>query len=113
MKMASASVSAGKERVTPITAACLTNQPMRQGVSGEWELDPNGTPVAIDWAAFVTEALAGAAANIGSTTQILAGRPGSWEAARVREVLESTVGVDDERAIVNTCGSRSFMRPPR
>ena len=77
-------------------AARLTNQPTRQGVSGDWEADPNGTPLPIDWAAFVTEALAGAAANIGGTTEILAGRPGSWDAANVREVLESTVGVDDE-----------------
>lgn len=77
-------------------AARLTNQPRRQGVSGDWEADPNGTPLPIDWAAFVTEALAGAAANIGGTTEILAGRPGSWDAAKVREVLESTVGVDVE-----------------
>ena len=65
-------------------AARLTNQPMRQSVSGDWEPNQNGTPQRIDWAAFVTEALAGAAANIGGTEAILAGRPGSWEAAKVR-----------------------------
>jgi hypothetical protein len=43
--------------------------------------------------------LAGAAANVGSTAKILSGRPGSWEAARVREVLESTVGADDEHLL--------------
>jgi hypothetical protein len=46
-----------------------------------------------------TRALAGAAANVGSTAKILSGRPGSWEAARVREVLESTVGADDEHLL--------------
>lgn len=78
-------------------AARLTNHPMRQSVSGDWEPDPNATPPPIDWAAFVTEALAGAAANIGGTEVILAGRPGSWEAAKVREILYSTVGIDDEQ----------------
>lgn len=77
-------------------AAHLTNQPVRQAGSGRWEPDPNPrSALPIDWAEFVTQALAGAAANIGSTEQILAGRPGSWEAQRVRETLQSTVGVDD------------------
>jgi transcriptional regulator with XRE-family HTH domain len=77
-------------------AARLTNTPMRQTSSGTWEPNPTGIPQPIDWAEFVTLALAGAAANIGSIHRILAGRPGSWEAARVRRVLESTVGVDEE-----------------
>jgi hypothetical protein len=47
----------------------------------------------------VTLALAGAAANVGGTEQILAGRPGSWEAERVRQTLQSTVGVDDEHLL--------------
>jgi hypothetical protein len=51
------------------------------------------------WAEFVTHALAGAAANVGGTEQILAGRPGSWEAERVRQTLQSTVGVDDEHLL--------------
>jgi hypothetical protein len=45
-----------------------------------------------DWAEFVTQALAGAAANIGSVETVLAGRPGSWEADGVRQLLLSTVG---------------------
>jgi transcriptional regulator with XRE-family HTH domain len=78
-------------------AAHLTNQPARQTSSGQWEPDPDPrAALPIDWAEFVTHALAGAAANIGSTEQILAGRPGSWEAHHVRETLQSTVGVDDE-----------------
>lgn len=47
-------------------AAQLTNTPMRRTSTGTWEPDPTGTPQPIDWAAFVTLALAGAAANIGS-----------------------------------------------
>jgi transcriptional regulator with XRE-family HTH domain len=81
-------------------AAHLTNQPMRQTSSGQWEPDPDPrAALPIDWAEFVTHALAGAAANIGGTEQILAGRPGSWEAERVRQTLQSTVGVDDEHLL--------------
>lgn len=50
----------------------------------------------IDWAEFVTLALAGTAANIGGIEQVLAGRPGSWEADGVRQLLTSTVGHDQE-----------------
>jgi hypothetical protein len=77
-------------------AVRLTNQPMRQGVSGEWEPDPNGTPQRIDWAAFVAVAVAAAAANAGGVEEALAGRGGSWEAERVRQLLHSTVGGDAE-----------------
>jgi hypothetical protein len=81
-------------------ATRLTNQPMRQTSAGQWEADPDPrAALPIDWAEFVTLALAGAAANVGGTEQILAGRPGSWEAERVRETLQSTVGVDDEHLL--------------
>jgi hypothetical protein len=78
-------------------AAHPTNQPMRHNSSGQWEAEPDPrAALPIDWAEFVTLALAGAAANIGGTEQILAGRPGSWEAERVRQTLQSTIGADDE-----------------
>lgn len=47
-----------------------------------------------DWAEFVSLACAGAAANIGGIDEVLAGRPGSWEASSVRDLLTSTVGDD-------------------
>jgi hypothetical protein len=49
-----------------------------------------------DWAEFVSHALAGAAANMGGIEAILAGRPGSWEAESVRNLLASTVGHDEQ-----------------
>lgn len=83
-------------------ASRLTNQPMRQSISGGWEPDPNPqSALPIDWAAFVTHALAGAAANVGGTTKILSGRPGSWEAAQVGETLASTVGSGDEHLLTH------------
>jgi hypothetical protein len=48
-----------------------------------------------DWAEFVCAALAGAAANAGGVEVALAGRPGSWEADGVRDLLTSTVGHDE------------------
>lgn len=76
-------------------AARLTNHRVRQNPDGTWEPDPNADVLAIDWAAFVTDALAGAAANIGGITAILAGRPGSWEASVIRDALSATVGADE------------------
>lgn len=77
----------------------LTNQPMRQTSSGQWDPDPDPrSALPIDWAEFVTLALAGAAANAGGIETILAGRPGSWEAERVRQTLQSTVF--DERDLM-------------
>ncbi len=59
---------------------------------------PDGLPVTdrADWAEFVSLAVAGAAANIGGIEAILAGRPGSWEADLVRNLLTSTVGCDEQ-----------------
>ena len=49
-----------------------------------------------DFAEFVSLAVAGAAANAGGIEEVLAGRPGSWEADHVRQVLCSTVGPDEQ-----------------
>jgi hypothetical protein len=46
----------------------------------------------VDWADFVALAVTGAAANIGSRDQILDGRPRSWEADTVRDLITRTVG---------------------
>ncbi len=78
-------------------ATRLTNQLSRRTDTGQWEVDPDPrAAVPIDWAAFVTLALAGAAANAGSIEQALAGRPGSWEAERIRQTLQSTVFDDKD-----------------
>lgn len=76
-------------------AARLTNQPVRQKPDGSWEPDLDADGIPIDWAAFVTTALTGAAANIGGTDAILAGRPGSWEAGVIRDALNAAVGHDE------------------
>ena len=58
--------------------------------------DGEGHSESADWAEFVSHALAGAAANIGGVDLVLAGRPGSWEADYVRNLLHSTVGYEEE-----------------
>lgn len=50
----------------------------------------NGSPW--DFAEFVAEVLAATAANLGGPEQLLAGRPGSWEASLVRSLVVGTMG---------------------
>lgn len=74
-------------------AAQLRRPVLRQAEGGGWEPDPLQTEPA-DWAEFITLAVAGAAANVGSIDRALEGRPGSWEAEAVRSLLQSTIGDD-------------------
>jgi hypothetical protein len=82
------------DAVTALTAAARLTCTERR---------PDGTAASrpCDWAEFVTLALAGAAANIGSIENVLAGRPGSWEAEAVRSLLTATVGAGpDEQQLL-------------
>lgn len=82
------------DAVRVLTEAARLRRPvMRRSDDGEWEPHPLQTEPA-DWAEFVTLAVAGAAANVGSIDRALEGRPGSWEADLVRGMLVSTVGED-------------------
>ena len=62
-----------------------------------WSRDVDGETVTgrSDWAEFVALAAAAAAANVGGVEIALAGRPGSWEADFVRQLLVGTVGHDE------------------
>ena len=71
---------------------------MQQTASGDWRRHPFRTEQ-VDWAEFVTQALTGAAANVGSIEAVLAGRPGSWEADEVRNLLLSAVGYDEAQLL--------------
>ncbi|WP_158021585.1 helix-turn-helix domain-containing protein [Mycolicibacterium chubuense] len=86
------------DAITVLTEATrLTNQLSRRTDTGEWEADPDPrAAVPIDWAEFITLALAGAAANAGGIETVLAGRPGSWEAEMIRRTLQSTVFDDKD-----------------
>ncbi|WP_088284753.1 hypothetical protein [Kineosporia sp. A_224] len=49
----------------------------------------------IDFADFLASVLAGVAANVGSMDRLVAGRPGSWEAGLVAQLVTGTVGEDE------------------
>lgn len=49
-----------------------------------------------DFGGWLAEVLATAAAELGSTAALTDGRPGSWEADLVRQLVSGTVGWDDE-----------------
>lgn len=105
-----ASEAAGLERthdqvladaVRVFTEAARLTRPVlvRDEAAGEgaaypvWVTGPDREPA--DWAEFVSQALVGAVANVGSIDVALSGRPGSWEADGFRNLLTSTVGYDE------------------
>ncbi len=49
-----------------------------------------------DFSGWLAQILATAAAELGSTAALTAGRPGSWEANLVQQLVRSTVGWDDD-----------------
>ncbi|MGD9961881.1 hypothetical protein [Nocardioides sp.] len=76
-------------------AARLPRPRLRRTDEGTWVEDTEAAPEQMDWAEFVTLAIAGVAANMGGIDAVLAGRSGSWEAEGVRQLLYSTVGADE------------------
>ena len=49
-----------------------------------------------DFGSWLAGVLANAAAELGSTAALTAGRPGSWEADLVQQLVRGTVGWDDD-----------------
>ena len=49
-----------------------------------------------DFSGWLAQILATAAAELGSTASLTAGRPGSWEANLVQQLVRGTVGWDDD-----------------
>jgi hypothetical protein len=60
---------------------------------------PAGEACRYDFGEVLTRVLAAVAANVGGVDQLLAGRPGSWEADGVRQLLTSTLGEDEDRLL--------------
>lgn len=55
-------------------------------------LRPDGTPE--DFADFLAQAVSAAASNVGGLDQLISGRPGSWEANLVSQMVYGIVGYD-------------------
>jgi Helix-turn-helix len=49
-----------------------------------------------DFAGWLAQVLAAAAGQLGSADELTIGRPGSWEASLVDQLVKGTVGHDDE-----------------
>lgn len=49
-----------------------------------------------DFGGWLASVLASVAAELGSTGALTAGRPGSWEADLVQQLVKGTVGYDDD-----------------
>ena len=49
-----------------------------------------------DFGGWLAAVLSSVAANLGSSDALIAGRPGSWEADLVRNLVKGTVGWDDD-----------------
>jgi hypothetical protein len=49
-----------------------------------------------DFAGWLARVLAAAAGQLGSSDELIIGRPGSWEASFVDQLVKGTVGHDDE-----------------
>lgn len=56
---------------------------------------PSGANERYDFGEIACQVIATVAANLGGVEALLAGRPGSWEADRVRQMVHSTVFEDD------------------
>ena len=86
------------EAIRVLTAAARLQRPLLErdeeatAAAGHPVWRESGHTEPDDWAEFVAQALAGAAANVGGVETALAGRPGSWEADVTRQLLTGTVG---------------------
>ena len=76
------------QAITALTDAARQRRVIGAGTPSE-HTEPD------DFAGIACHVLTAVAANIGSVDELLAGRPRSWEAALIRQVVERTAGTDD------------------
>jgi len=68
---------------------------------GDYTQDAHGAILAAardqqDFGGWLAAVLACVSADLGSTYALMAGRPGSWEADLIRQLVKGTVGWDDD-----------------
>jgi len=80
------------EAITALTAAARPTRTVGAGTTGE-----HSEPV--DFAAIACHVLTAVAANLGGVEDLLAGRPGSWEADYVRQIVHGTAGDSAEELL--------------
>ncbi len=77
------------DAIAALTAAARGIRTIGKGTWSEHE-EP------ADFGEIACHVLAAVAANVGGVENLLAGRPGSWEAEYVRQIVHSTAGDDPE-----------------
>jgi hypothetical protein len=82
------------QAISLLTRASRMRRPRYVMRGGEVMPDGDATEP-IDFSEFVTHVLASVAANRGGIGPLLAGRPSSWEADKLNDILVSTVGEDE------------------
>lgn len=73
--------------------AALTTAARRERTTGAGT--PNEHTEPVDFGEIACHVITAVAANVGGVEALLAGRPGSWEADYVRQIVQSTAGDDD------------------
>ena len=73
--------------------AALTTAARRERTIGAGT--PNEHTEPVDFGEIACHVITAVAANVGGVEALLAGRPGSWEADYVRQIVQSTAGDDD------------------
>jgi len=80
------------------SAACPAGQPASQPGHTRPAIDAiaQAATTERDFAGWLADVLAHAAARLGSSAALTASRPGSWEASLVDQLVKGTIGHDDE-----------------
>lgn len=81
-----------KQAISALTEAARQTRIIGQGTAHE-------STERVDFGEIVCQVVTSVAANLGGTENLLAGRPGSWEASFVRQIIQSTAGEDPEELL--------------
>ncbi|MEO9249115.1 hypothetical protein ABDK96_15630 [Citricoccus nitrophenolicus] len=84
-----------KTEPDPITAAIEALTAAASGTRIIGRGTPNEHREPVDLAEIVCQVITAVAANVGGVEMLLAGRPGSWEADYVRQIVHSTAGHEE------------------
>lgn len=80
------------DAIAALTAAALGTRTIGMGT-------PNERSEPVDFGEIACHVLTAVAANVGGVEELLAGRPGSWEAGYVRQMVLSTAGESAEELL--------------
>lgn len=80
------------QAIAALTTAAHQRRTIGQGT-------PNEHSEPVDFGEIACHVITSVAANVGGIETLLAGRPGSWEADYVRQIVQSTAGDDEDELL--------------